>query len=131
MLIFMIFSFLIAILAVIFALQNTAAVTITFLLWQIQGSLALVLLVSLFAGVLMCFFATLPALLKDKWTARSNRKRLTEMEAALTVHRRKLEEAQAQLAAQAAPPAVPPVEPAALPAEITPPVPLDSGPNNI
>jgi len=46
----LIIALLIAILAVIFALQNAIPVSITFLVWKTEGSLALVLLVALAVG---------------------------------------------------------------------------------
>ena len=42
--IFIFFALIIAAVAVIFALQNTSAVTVTFFFWNFHGSLALVLL---------------------------------------------------------------------------------------
>lgn len=97
MLIFLVISLLIAVLAVVFALQNASTVTITFLAWNIRGSLALVLLLTTIAGILVGFFAALPTIIRDKWKVRSQRKRATELEASLTVHKKKLEEVQNRL----------------------------------
>ena len=82
MIIFVFAAMLIALLAVIFALQNTAAVTVGFLLWTFQGSLALVLLIALFAGVLMSFLLCLPSLVRHRWTIRQLRRRLAALEPA-------------------------------------------------
>jgi putative membrane protein len=98
--IFLIFSLIIAVVAVVFAVQNTAEVTVTFLAWTIKGSQAFILLMALIAGAAISFFASLPSIIRDKWTVRSHRKKLTEMEASLTVHKQKLDEAQNKLAAQ-------------------------------
>ncbi len=79
--IFIFIALLIAILAVIFALQNLAVVTVSFLFWSIQGSQALVLLVTLAAGVLISLLASLPGLVRGKWSTASQRKKLSALEA--------------------------------------------------
>ncbi len=79
--IFIFIALLIAILAVIFALQNLAVVTVSFLFWSIQGSQALVLLVTLAAGVLISLLASLPGLVRGKWSTASQRKKLAALEA--------------------------------------------------
>ena len=43
-----VFGVILAILLVVFALQNNATVTVTFLLWRFESSLALVLLLYIF-----------------------------------------------------------------------------------
>lgn len=52
-------------LSVIFALQNVVTITVTFLAWQITGSLALVLLATLISGVVVTILVLLPNLIKD------------------------------------------------------------------
>ena len=51
----------IAIGAVVFALQNNAPVVVTLALWTVEGSLALVLLVSLGIGALIAGLLSSPA----------------------------------------------------------------------
>jgi len=60
----LILALLLAILAVFFALQNTAVVTVALLAWNIHGSLALILLVSFCLGVVVSLLASLPSLLR-------------------------------------------------------------------
>lgn len=98
MLIFFILSLLIAVLAVVFALQNTMTVPVAFLVWNTQGSLALILLIAFIAGLLVAFFASLPSQFRDKWRLRGHRKRLNELEASLAVQKQKLSEAERKLA---------------------------------
>jgi uncharacterized integral membrane protein len=50
---YLIVSLLIAVLAVVFALQNSMIVTISFFNWTVTGSLSLVLLATLAIGVLI------------------------------------------------------------------------------
>ena len=88
---------------IIFAVQNTATTMIKFLTWEIEGSLALVLLVAVAAGALISFFFSLPTLARDKWTVRSQRNKLNELEASLDEQTTKLEETQRKLTEQAEP----------------------------
>ena len=55
---------LFAVMAVIFAVQNVEVVPISFLLWQTEGSLALVLLLALVIGVVIGLLVTLPTRIK-------------------------------------------------------------------
>ncbi len=100
MLVFIILALLLALLAVVFALQNTITVTITFLFWQFTGSLALVLLVALAAGMLVSFLAYLPSLIRGRLAARRMRKHATELESNLAEHKQRLQEAELKLQGQ-------------------------------
>jgi uncharacterized integral membrane protein len=70
--------------AIVFALQNTQVVALTFLGWQFESSLALLVLVSLGIGVLISLLASLPSLLgasfKIMMLERQNRKLVQEAE---------------------------------------------------
>lgn len=78
--IFVILALLIAIVAVVFAVQNTAAITVSFLVWSFEGSLALVLLLTLLAGFLISLLASMPGLIRGKWNASRERKKLATLE---------------------------------------------------
>lgn len=80
MLIFIVIALIIAIIAVIFALQNAITITISFFIWQFDGSLALILLLTLALGFLISFFATLPALIRRSWTIAGQRRRIGAIE---------------------------------------------------
>ncbi|MBN1622696.1 MAG: LapA family protein [Endomicrobiales bacterium] len=58
------FAVIIAIFAVIFAVQNTAVVTISFIAWRFQGSLALILLIAFGLGAIVSVLVSLPASMK-------------------------------------------------------------------
>lgn len=45
----------IAVLAVIFALQNAVPITVSFLVWQVESSLALILIMAFIAGLITSF----------------------------------------------------------------------------
>jgi putative membrane protein len=95
--VFIIFSLIIAVIAVIFALQNIAAVTVTFFFWSFHGSLALVLLLSVSAGVLISLLASLPGLIRGKWTVATQRKKLAALESERDQNNRKTEEAEKEV----------------------------------
>ena len=127
--VFLFFALIISILAVVFAVQNTEAVTVKFALWQVESSLALVLLVAVAAGSLISFFVSLPSNLRTRWALRQQRKKMTELETSLASLRGQLDEAQKVISEAKAPvqPPAPPASPAApaspeipSPAEIIP-----------
>lgn len=91
--IFIILALGIAIIAVAFALQNLAMVTVSFLFWSIDASLALVLLVTLAVGVLISVLASLPGLVKGKWTASGTKKKLSMLETERSTYQKKAAEA--------------------------------------
>jgi putative membrane protein len=95
--IFIVIALLISIVAVVFALQNLVPVTISFFFWSIHGSLALVLLVSIAAGVLISLLASLPGLIRVRWVAASQRKKLAALEAESKAYKKKAEEAEKEV----------------------------------
>jgi putative membrane protein len=92
-----IFALVIAGVAILFAVQNNTPVTITFLAWKAQSPLALVLLIALVTGALISLLASLPTIARDKLNVRSHRKRVSELEASLSDHKTRLDEAQKKL----------------------------------
>jgi lipopolysaccharide assembly protein A len=78
--IFILFALIIAVLAVIFALQNMTAVTVTFFIWNFNGSLALVLLGALAVGLLVGLLASLPGLVRGRVTIGGHKKKLSVTE---------------------------------------------------
>jgi uncharacterized integral membrane protein len=95
--ILLIFSFVIAFLAILFAIQNTTVTTIRFLIWETEGSLALVLFIALVAGALISYLATAPGQIRQRMTISSQRKRIAEVEGQLTSTQEELQNATGQL----------------------------------
>ena len=95
--ILLIFSFIIAFVAIIFAIQNTAITPIRFLVWQSEGSLALILFIALVAGALISYLATTPTQIKQRMTISNQRKRISEVEGQLTSTQEELGQAQSQI----------------------------------
>ncbi len=94
--IYLILALVIAIIAVIFALQNTTAITISFFLWQVSGSLALVVLITLALGVLVGWLFAAPSLVKGSFQGSSQRKRIAALEKEVNEYKISLEKLQAQ-----------------------------------
>ncbi len=80
MILLLIMSLLIAVLAIVFAVQNAAPVTVTFLLWQFKGSLALILLLTFVLGVMVALLAVLPGIVRRSSEIAGYKKKLTEMQ---------------------------------------------------
>lgn len=83
MIFFLIVGILLGIVSVIFVLQNTAVVTVAFLSWQMQGSLALVLFVAIVMGVLISLLILLPSFIRDALMLRTVRRQKKDLEAQL------------------------------------------------
>ena len=66
--------------AVIFVLQNTAVVTVSFITWHLTGSLALVLLATIITGVVITLLILLPGLIRDDFYLSSLKKQKKEVD---------------------------------------------------
>jgi len=97
MVIFILIALLIAIVAVIFALQNAVTITISFFIWQFDGSLALVLLLTLGLGFLISFFATLPSIIRRSWAIAGQKRRINALEKQLGDASTKIETLESEL----------------------------------
>jgi len=106
----LVLALLIAILAVIFALQNTALVAVTFLVWKFEQSLALVLLLAVAAGVLVGLLTLLPANLRQRFQLSGQRKKIEGLEKNLNDMKLK-EEARLKQEAEKVKPALQPIAP--------------------
>lgn len=95
--IFLVFALLIAVLAVIFAIQNNSPATVSFAVWEFQGSLALMLLIALIAGALISIFVSMPSNIKSRWTIRQQRKKMAELESSLADLQSQIDTAQNKL----------------------------------
>lgn len=72
-----------AILAVLFAFQNSTLVTISFGAWQFEESLAIVLIVVLGLGIIISLLLSLPTIIKRGWQNAQQKKKITELETQL------------------------------------------------
>ncbi len=69
----------VAILAVVFALQNAVPITVSFLTWRFESSLALVLLITLALGILMSLLVSVPSMIKRRKMISSQQKEIQEL----------------------------------------------------
>ena len=77
---FLIVALGLAILTVIFALQNAIPVGVTFLVWKFEGSLALVLMLTFALGVLVSLLLSIPAIVKRRSAISNQTKKIEELE---------------------------------------------------
>lgn len=73
-------ALLISLAALAFAVQNTSVVTVSFLLWRFESSLALVLLIAFALGALVALLLLAPPLMTARFSARSLRQKLASHE---------------------------------------------------
>jgi septal ring factor EnvC (AmiA/AmiB activator) len=88
---------IIAIIAVIFAVQNAGEATIKFLVWEQEIPLAVGLFIAVLLGALVSLFASLPTITRQKIANRKMRKQISETESSLQAERTRLSDAQKQL----------------------------------
>ncbi len=88
MLLPLIFGILLGAVAVIFALQNVATIAVTFFTWQLQGSLALILIMAVITGVVIALLIVLPESIRNYFRY----KKLTKENAQLAEELRKQKE---------------------------------------
>jgi lipopolysaccharide assembly protein A len=74
MIISLILGFLLGAAALLFALQNTAVVALTFLGWQFESSLALLILIAFAAGIVVSLLVSIPSAVKDGFRMMSLKK---------------------------------------------------------
>lgn len=107
-----ILGIIVAIGGVSFALQNTVPVTVTFLVWRFDSSLAMVLLLSLALGALIVALVSTPATLKAQWAASRLRKQLDAAQSANQALEKRISQLEGKLSALPQPAAAQPVAPA-------------------
>lgn len=109
--ILLIFGIGFAIVAVLFALQNNIPVTVSFFAWSFDGSLALVLMMTLGIGAIIAGLVTSPALIGSQWTGKRLKRQVASLEEQNRGLQKRLGELDAQLesllAAQALDPTAP------------------------
>lgn len=80
MFIFLILGAIIGSLSVVFVAQNTTPISVTFLSWQIEGSLAIILTITFVGGVLMTALFSIPGLISDWIESARLRRRIRSLE---------------------------------------------------
>ena len=70
----------IAIAGVLFAMQNNVPVSVNFLIWRFESSLALVLTLAVACGAIVIALLTTPATLRNQWVLSRQKRRIDELE---------------------------------------------------
>ena len=79
----LIVAIIVAILAVVFALQNAVPITVSILTWRFESSLALVLLITVALGVIMSLLVSVPSKIKRVKLISNQKKKIQELESSL------------------------------------------------
>jgi uncharacterized integral membrane protein len=79
----LIVAIIVAILAVVFALQNAVPITVSFLTWRFESSLALVLLIVLALGILMSLLVSVPSMIRTRKIISNQKKKIQKLEIGL------------------------------------------------
>lgn len=80
MIIFLIVGILIGAVAVFFALQNVAVITVSLFAWHFTGSLAMILALAIFSGALAVALLILPESIQSYFKYRSLKKEYKKLE---------------------------------------------------
>ncbi len=81
---FLFLALIFALVLVLFAVQNSIVISLNFVNWSFEGSLAFVLSLTFVAGVIAGVFLFLPAWWRKAMQGRAQRKRIHELESELS-----------------------------------------------
>jgi lipopolysaccharide assembly protein A len=93
----LILGFVLGAAAFLFILQNTAVVAVSFLNWQFETSVALVVIMSLLVGCILTLLATLPGAIGNSFRIHRLRKNNEELAKEAELQKQKADEAAARL----------------------------------
>lgn len=110
----LIVGILFAIVAALFAMQNIVPVVVSLGFWSFEGSLALVLLMTLGLGALITGLVSSPAMIRRQWNTSKLARQVADLERKLADEARRNEELTAEVARLREP-----VAPEAAPTEAT------------
>ncbi len=80
MALFLVLGIIIGSISVVFVLQNITPITVTFFIWQFSGSLAVILLLVLLAGMIISALVLMPGIIAQKWQLRKAAKQIKKLE---------------------------------------------------
>ncbi len=78
--VYLILAAMLGIFVALFAIQNAASVTVKFMFWQFQSSLAVVIILAMLAGMLLVFLLSIPGRLKRRKELYDKQKKIRELE---------------------------------------------------
>ena len=115
----LIIGILFAIMAALFAMQNIVPVVVSLGFWSFEGSLALVLLMTLGLGALIAGLLSSPAMIRRQWNTSKLARQVADLERKLADEARRNEELTAEVA-RLRKPVAPAPAPTAAPTEAAP-----------
>ena len=115
----LIVGILFAIVAALFAMQNIVPVVVSLGFWSFEGSLALVLLMTLGLGALIAGLVSSPAMIRRQWNTSKLARQMADLERKLADEARRNEELTAEVA-RLRKPVAPEAAPTAAPTEAAP-----------
>lgn len=96
---FLIIGLFVGAFVIIFALQNIATVSVVFLVWQFNGSLALILVLAVFAGMIISWALSLQGISYRKHQINSLKNNNAELTDELDIKKVEVEEEKSKMAA--------------------------------
>ena len=80
MVFFLILGVLLGAVSIIFILQNVEQVTVSFFAYSLSGSMALILFLALFSGIIITILILLPSYVRDAFAVSRLKNQLKELE---------------------------------------------------
>ncbi|WP_022852889.1 LapA family protein [Thermodesulfatator atlanticus] len=96
--IYLILAAVLGIFIAVFAIQNAAPVTVKFLVWQFESSLAVLIIIAILAGMLLVLLISIPGRIKRRKELFDKQRKIRELEKKL----KELEKAQTNQSTQEA-----------------------------
>lgn len=90
---------------VTFALQNNVPVSVTFLFWRFDSSVAMVVLLTLAAGGFIVGLVSTPSTLRRQWAMARQNKRIAELESISSSQKQTISDLESRLPVRESPPA--------------------------
>jgi len=78
--ILLLLALILSLIVTVFAVQNNAPIAVSFLSWDVSGSLALILMVTFAVGILIGILVMIPSSIRARLSARDERKRKQNLE---------------------------------------------------
>lgn len=78
--------------AVIFILQNIFPISVHLFSWEVQGSLALILILALLTGAVLAALSCLPDMFKNYFAIKSLNERIKKLESEVDDYKKNIEE---------------------------------------
>ncbi len=90
--IFLVIGLLVGGVAVIFILQNIIPITVHFFNWEMNGSLALILILSILTGAVLSALSCLPDMINNYFEINNLKKRVKELEAQVDNYKKSIDD---------------------------------------